>query len=103
MTKYILNELVFEQSEHSFFTTFKDKGVNGESKDTSEKVLEKTSEKTSKKIIALLKKTLTLTIKNLADKIGVTTRSIERNIKKLQKQGLLRRKGPGKGGHWEVL
>lgn len=33
--------------------------------------------------------------------IGVTERSIERNIHKLQAQGLLCRIGPAKGGHWE--
>jgi len=88
-------EPVFEQSAHSFFITFKDKNMDGE--------LSGTSEKTSVKIITLLKNTPTLTIKNLADKIGVTARSIERNIKNIQEQGLLRRKGSDKGGHWEVL
>jgi predicted HTH transcriptional regulator len=34
---------------------------------------------------------------------GVTTRSVERNIKKLQDAGKLRRVGPAKGGHWKVL
>jgi predicted HTH transcriptional regulator len=33
----------------------------------------------------------------------VTERSIERNIRKLQDQGLLRRIGPAKGGYWEVI
>jgi DeoR/GlpR family transcriptional regulator of sugar metabolism len=43
-----------------------------------------------------------LTIPDLASLIGVTERSIERNIRKLQEQGRLRRIGPAKGGHWEV-
>jgi len=39
----------------------------------------------------------------MAQYIRVTERSIERNIKKLQKEGLLKRIGPAKGGHWEVV
>ena len=58
--------------------------------------------KTSGKILAALKEDGHLTIPELASMIGVTERSIERNIRKLQEQGLLRRIGPAKGGHWEV-
>lgn len=60
------------------------------------------SEKTSGKILTILKQDENLTIPELASLIGVTERSIERNIKKLQEQGRLRRVGPAKGGRWEV-
>ncbi len=63
----------------------------------------RTSGKTSGKILAALTQDGNLTIPELAALIGVTERSIERNIKNLQEQGLLRRIGPAKGGHWEVL
>ncbi|GAB6905088.1 hypothetical protein JCM12296A_09220 [Desulfosarcina cetonica] len=63
----------------------------------------KTSVKTSVKILALLSRNKHLTIPELAGLIGVTERSIERNIRKLQDQGRLRRIGPAKGGHWEVI
>jgi ATP-dependent DNA helicase RecG len=66
-------------------------------------ILGKTSGKTSGKILAALEEDGNLTIPELASLIGVTERSIERNIKKLQEQGRLRRVGPAKGGHWEVL
>ena len=58
---------------------------------------------TSGKILDILKQEEHLTIPELARLIGVTERSIERNIRKLQDQGLLRRIGPAKGGHWEVI
>lgn len=38
----------------------------------------------------------------MADVIGIDIRNIHRNIKKLQEQGVLRRVGPDKGGHWEI-
>lgn len=63
----------------------------------------RTSGKTSGKILTALKRDGNLTIPELSSLIGVTERSIERNIKKLQEQGRLRRIGPAKGGHWEVL
>jgi ATP-dependent DNA helicase RecG len=62
----------------------------------------KTSGKTSGKILATLKEDGRLTIPELAAMIGVTERSIERNIQKLQEANRLRRVGPAKGGHWEV-
>jgi len=64
---------------------------------------QKTSGKTSGKILDNLKEDEHLTIPELARLIGVTERSIERNIRKLQEQGLLRRVGPAKGGHWKVI
>jgi ATP-dependent DNA helicase RecG len=72
----------------------------------SEKSPEKTdttSVKTSVNILAALKEDRDLSIPGLASMIGVTTRSIERNIQRLQKKGRLRRIGPDKGGRWEVI
>ncbi len=45
----------------------------------------------------------TITISELAILIGVTERTIERNIRKLQSAGLLRRIGGRKEGSWEVV
>ena len=61
------------------------------------------SAKTSGKILALLRDNPLLTIPELALSIGVTERSIERNLQKLQAENRLSRIGPAKGGHWEVL
>ena len=62
-----------------------------------------TSGITSGKIIDALNKNCFMTIPELAHMIGISTRSIERNLQKLQKDGRLRRIGAAKGGHWEVL
>jgi ATP-dependent DNA helicase RecG len=63
---------------------------------------EKTSEKTSEKILAEIRINRQVTIAELSERVGVTTRSIERNLKKLQGTGLLQRIGPAKGGYWVV-
>ena len=64
---------------------------------------EKVSEKTSEKIIRALHYNHAMTIAELAKNFGLSTRSIERNLQKLQKEGRLRRIGPQKGGYWEVV
>jgi ATP-dependent DNA helicase RecG len=69
----------------------------------SEKASEKTSEKTSEKILRSIIGNKNITIAELAEIAGVAPRSIERNIQRLQGQGLIRRIGPDKGGHWEVV
>jgi DeoR/GlpR family transcriptional regulator of sugar metabolism len=44
-----------------------------------------------------------LKLAELAKTFGLSTRSIERNLQKLQKEGRLRRIGPQNGGYWEVV
>lgn len=44
-----------------------------------------------------------MTIPELAQAFGMTTRGVEKQIMKLRRQGRLRRIGPAKGGYWEVI
>ena len=62
----------------------------------------KKSVKTSGKILALIRENELVTITELAVAIGVSERSIERNLKKLQAEQRLSRIGPANGGHWKV-
>ena len=62
----------------------------------------KMSVKTSGKILVLIRENELLTIPELAASIGVSERSIERNLKKLQAEHRLSRIGPANGGHWKV-
>ncbi len=58
---------------------------------------------TSEKILKTIEQNDSITISELASLIGVTERSIERNIQKLQSIGLLRRIGGRKEGRWVVI
>ncbi|MDR1482505.1 MAG: putative DNA binding domain-containing protein [Synergistaceae bacterium] len=60
------------------------------------------SAKTSGKILEACRERETITIPELAALIGRSERSIERNIQKLRRDGLLKRTGGRRGGHWEV-
>jgi len=61
-----------------------------------------TSVKTPARILALLRQQPELTLAQVAQAIGKTTRTVERAAAHLQQQGKLRFIGPRKGGHWEV-
>jgi ATP-dependent DNA helicase RecG len=63
----------------------------------------KSSGKTEERIIRLLSVNGKLTIPELADTLGITTRAVEKQIAGLRGQGRLRRVGPAKGGRWEVV
>lgn len=59
--------------------------------------------KASEKILGSCRENSSITIEELAALIGITDRSVERNIQSLREKGLLRRIGGRKEGHWEVL
>ncbi len=63
----------------------------------------KSSLKSSQKILELISVSPCITISEIADNLGMTKRGVDKNIKILKEQGVIRRVGPDKGGHWEVI
>lgn len=61
------------------------------------------SEKGSPKIIELIRQSPTIAIPEIAQHVGVTDRAIKKQIEKLKIQGRIRRIGPARGGHPEVI
>ena len=61
------------------------------------------SEKSSEQILALLRTRNTASAMELATMLGLTSRAVEKQIASLKAAGRLRRVGPAKGGHWEVV
>ncbi len=59
--------------------------------------------KSREKIIALLSQDNSLSAAALAKRIGISPKAVEKHIAKLKAEGILRRIGPDKGGHWEVV
>ncbi len=60
-------------------------------------------EKTVEKITRIIKENPTITIKELSLLLSLTRRGVEEQIKSLKAKGIIRRVGPDKGGHWEVI
>ena len=55
------------------------------------------------KIVELVSTNAKVSISELADKVGISQTAIENNLRWLKMQGIIRRVGPDKGGHWEVI
>ena len=71
--------------------------------ETTQKTIRKTTRKTTQKIIELIRNYPEITKEELAEKCGVTSDGIKWQLKKLKSQGIIRRVGPDKGGHWEII
>ena len=59
--------------------------------------------KTSVKVVEHIKENPEITIPELAEQLERTTRAIEMQIASLKEKGILKRVGPDKGGHWEII
>lgn len=71
-----------------------------------EKVEEKVGVKLGKneiKILKLIENNRFITIKELSQSLKISNLSVYRNIRKLKAIGVLKRVGPDKGGHWEII
>jgi len=64
---------------------------------------QKTAQKTAQKIIDLISREPEITRQRLAEAIGITDSGVKYQLRQLQEKGLIRRVGPDKGGHWEVI
>ena len=64
---------------------------------------QKTPQKTPQKILASIRANPFVGTQEMADMIGVERSTVARAIAKLKRAGVLRRVGPDKGGHWEVI
>ncbi len=62
----------------------------------------KTSVKTSGLILDLIRRQPEITIPEMAEALGKSTRAIEMQLAKLRKSGKVQRVGPAKGGRWEI-
>ena len=58
---------------------------------------------TRKSIVEIIMETPYITIQQVADKLGLGLRGVAKHFKNLQDEGFIKRVGPDKGGHWEIL
>jgi len=71
--------------------------------DRRKKVVRKGCQKTVVRIVELLRDNPQLTQNGLALVIGISRQAIQKHLGRLKAAGRLRRVGPDKGGHWEVI
>jgi len=102
----------FKEIGTQFISVFKRKTFLGEmtSKGSDEKYPEKYPEKWSEnlnptqiKIVNLIKINPRINRLKLAKELNLTDSAIKKNLRILKEQGKIKRIGPDKGGHWEVI
>ena len=100
LERFLRNLLLGEHNElknrftHIRYTEIFD---NSSEKNSGEK------RKSSEKILTLLKIDPKMSARELSEKIGISSRAVEKQLASLVQQGLLKHEGPSKGGHWIVL
>jgi len=96
----ILSDDGFPQAEYKtegFFTTIlrKKKASSTEQSDHG-------SGKSSVKIKEMMQSNPKISLREIAEAIGISTRAIEKAVNKLTEEGEIEHKGPKKGGEWIV-
>ena len=71
--------------------------------ETLEKTSEKASEKTSEKIVSLILINPYVTVNELSESVGKSTRSVEMQLRKLRESNKIKRIGADRGGYWQVI
>lgn len=95
----------FKRAKTGFVVSFyRPKWEEGEGlKKAGLKTSLKTNLKTSQKILDLVRQNSKITAEELAQTTGLSLAGVKYNLNKLKKEHVLKRVGPDKGGHWEVL
>lgn len=67
------------------------------------KTTQKSTQKNAQKILSLLRQNPTITRAQIAVAARLTPDSVKWNLDKLKASGIIRRVGPDRGGHWEIV
>jgi ATP-dependent DNA helicase RecG len=78
------------------------KSLNKVAEKVAEKVVENLTHN-QKKIVDLIANNKFATAIEISKEVGISHRKTQENIAKLKELGLLKRIGPAKGGHWQIL
>ncbi|MBQ1733056.1 MAG: winged helix-turn-helix transcriptional regulator, partial [Bacteroidales bacterium] len=77
-----------------------------DAQNVTEKVTEKVTKKVTERQVVILEeigKNTYITAQQLSDILGISLRKTKENLSKLKERGIIRRVGPDKGGHWEII
>ncbi len=78
-------------------------GADNTVEKTREKTREKSREKTIALILSAIRENPRTTTADLAELTGLSVKGVEWNLAQLKSRNVIRRVGPDKGGHWEVV
>ena len=55
------------------------------------------------RIVKIVWKNPYASAQSISEVVGIAPRNVQEHLRKLQTQGIIRRIGPDKGGHWEIV
>ena len=105
-----------ESTQGGVLVTFQRNNVNlskpnsAEVQDVAVKVAENIVESIVEKLSTMRGRIVKIVWKNpyasaqsISEVVGIAPRNVQEHLRKLQTQGIIRRNGPDKGGHWEIV
>lgn len=105
-------ELEFSSNYDTFFLVLKNLNYDNKMRSEQGKTIENiqiqdndyqgTTKKTTEKIIEILKENPNISVKEMAEIVGLTTDGVQYHIRNLKAHGVIERVGPDKGGYWQV-
>ena len=99
----VIEEQDVYRIEIPYIPTLQGSNVEATQKSTQKSTLKSTLKSTKKDIVEIILNSPDITIPQIAEQLGLNARGIAKHIKNLQNEGIIKRIGPDKGGHWEVV
>lgn len=96
-------EPFFELTMGGVDVRFSPKVMQEMSVETTQKSTVKGTVKSTVKILALMSQDAEITIPEIAEALGISTRAVEKHISKLKAENKLERIGADKGGYWKII
>ncbi len=97
------NKVEFRFTDAFWITLYSNKNVTVKVTDkVTNKVTDKVTDNQSL-ILQYIIEREDISTRDLAEMVGISQRKVKENIAKLKVLGILKRIGPPKGGHWQVL
>jgi len=96
-------EECFKFTDNFIRITFPVSGQGKSGEKTTQKTTQKATQKTAQKILHYIKQDASISRNKLAELCGISPDGIKWQLNKMQKNGVIRRVGPNKGGYWEVI
>ena len=99
----VIEEQDVYRIEIPYIPTLQGSNAEATQKTTLKSTLKSALKGTRKDIVRIMSESPYVTIPQIAEQLKLNVRGIAKHIKNLQNEGIIKRIGPDKGGHWEVV
>ena len=97
------NNCVFDFTDAFWITIKSNKVTDNDTDNDTDNVTDNVTDSRKNQIIKLIQENNQISMTQLAKKLSVTKMTIVRDITRLKENNIIKRIGPAKGGHWDVI